>query len=39
MTLTILICVHSTNEFHDILLNKSFPIKKKMVYLADKELT
>ena len=23
MTLTILICVHSTNEFHDILLNKS----------------
>jgi glycosyltransferase involved in cell wall biosynthesis len=23
MTLTILICVHSTNEFHDMLLNKS----------------
>lgn len=23
MTLTILICVHSTNEFHDLLLNKS----------------
>ena len=23
MTLTILICVHSTSEFHDMLLNKS----------------